>query len=313
MKKLHTALFPFVLAAAPIAAQQQVGPKESPYLGVQTELKDPSDPKSGLIVAYTWPLSAARQMGFQIGDEVRTFNDILITDPEAFAREVRKENVNAKVRFQIRRAGQDLKIEGRVGSFDKTMKAYQEMVRTELKGKPLPRLPGALWWSSEGKKWEEKPDALSALKGKITVVMSFDDCDQCREKRYQELLREQRVHAEKATPVVFAGIFFDERPKKTGKDANLKTATELVTALPPTMPIAVAFYPGDKPSPTDRDTQVLLHTHGTVILDPAGNVEYIQIVGFPESEFGAALQKSILAIAGKPEDKKSEAAPPSSK
>lgn len=111
----------------------------------------------------------------------------------------------------------------------------------------------------------------------------------------------QAVHAQKASPVAFAGIFYDDRAGKTGKEANLKSATDLITLVPapPSVPLAVAFYPGDKPTPNDRDTQVLLSNHGSAIIDPNGNVEYIQILGLPEVEFGSALQKALQKVAGK--------------
>jgi len=280
------------------------GPVESPFLGVQTELKDPRDAKGGVVISYLWPQSAAREMGLEIGDEIRTLNDVLITDPETFSREVRKENVNAKLRFRIIRAGKEMKIEGRIGSREKTMKAYQEQARKTMVGKPLPALPGLLWWNAATKAWEEKKEAESpwnALKGKIGVVMSFDDCSVCKSSRYLKLSQMQTFLSR--TPggdrVAYAGIFFDDRPDKSGKEKNLSTATQLVTASPPAVPIAVAYYPSGKPTPADRDTQVLIHNHGTAILNPSGSVEFLQVVGIPEQDFTAVLQKLLLAEAEK--------------
>ncbi len=291
-----------LVAQAPPAT----GPAEAPFLGLQTELKNASDPKSGVVVVYIWPMSAAKEMGFQIGDEIRTLNDVLISSPVDFSTEVRKENVNAKLRFRILRAGQEVKVEGRIGSREKTMKAYQDETRKEMVGKPLPPFPSLVWWNALLKKWEEKADALNATKGKIAIYMSFDDCAICKEKRYQRLSQMQTLLAK--TPggdqVTYVGVFYDERPGKNGKEASLKTATDLVTSSPPSVPIALASYPNDHPTPKDRDTQVLLHNHGTAIVGPSGNVEFVQVVGVPEQDFGVAFQKILLATQQKPAPEK---------
>ncbi len=307
--------FTLALSATTRGQAQQAGPVERPFLGLQTELKNPQDLKSGVIVAYIWPLSAAKEMGFQIGDEIRTLNDVLITDPESFSKEVQKENVNAKLRFQIRRSGEHRKIEGRIGSREKTMKAYQESVRKELAGKPLPPLPGAVWWNPETKNWDEKLDPTAGLKGKLSVVMSFDDCEVCKEKRYQRLTQMKTLLSKTtgALPLEYLGIFYDERPGKAGKEANLKTAAALFTSSPPAVPIAVAFYPGDKPTPADREKQVLIHNHGVAILNTSGNVEFIQTLGVPDQDFGVAFQKAIQSLVEKapettkPDEKKKAA------
>ncbi len=287
-------------------APPTTAPVEAPFLGLQTELKDRKDPASGVVVTYVWPLSAAKEMGFQLGDEIKTLNDVLIALPEDFSREVRKENVNAKLRFKILRAGQEVKIVGRIGSRDKTMKAYQDQVRKDFSGKPLPPFPPVLWWNAAKKQWEENTDVINGTKGKITIYMSFDDCPDCKEKRYQRLSQMQTLlsKAPGGDQVAYIGIFYGERPTKSGKEANLKAATALVTSSPPTVPIAVAWYPDDRPTSQDRDTQVLLHNHGTAIVRSDGNVEFVQVVGVPEQEFGAAFQRILTEQQQKPSTEK---------
>ena len=195
------------------------------------------------------------------------------------------------------------------------MKAYQESIRKELSGKPLPPLPGAAWWNPETKKWDEKLDPMAGLKGKLSVIMSFDDCEICKEKRYLRLTQMKTLLSKTtgALPLEYVGIFYDERPGKAGKEANLKTATALIASSPPAVPIAVAFYPGDKPTPADREKQVLIHNHGVAILGTSGNVEFIQTLGVPDQDFGVAFQKAIQNLAekapeaNKPEEEKNPA------
>lgn len=305
-------LLPTLLAAqTPPAPPPPAGPVESPFLGIQTELKNPSNPSGGVVVSYLWPLSTAKEMGFQLGDEIRTLNDVLITDPETFSREVRKENVGARLRFRIVRAGKDLKLDGRIGSREKTFKAYQDQARKDHVGKPLPPFPALTWWNPTTRAWEDNANGLNALKGKIAIVMSFDNCKVCVESRYRKLSQMQALLAKApgGDQLAYAGIFFDDRPATAGKENNLKTATELLTASPPTVPVAVAYYPAGKPTAQDRDSQVLIHNHGTAILNPAGNVEFLQVVGVPEQEFTVTLQKLLLAQGEKGKAGASPAAP----
>ncbi|HVR75797.1 MAG TPA: PDZ domain-containing protein [Planctomycetota bacterium] len=300
---MRTAFRPILAAALTLAIPHSARAQPSPasdraFLGLTTEPKVAGDPKSGLVVIYVFPGSAAKEMGFQVGDEIRTLNDLLITDQETFTRELRKENINARVRFQIRRGGADMRIEGRIGSLLKTMKEYQETVRKDFGGKPLPPLPGVAWWNAETKTWDEKSAALEGLRGKIGIVFSFDDCDVCLQKRYLKLSQTKGALA--ATPtgprIGFAGIFYAETAGRGTREERLKAAEKFLTANPPVFPVAVAFYPGDRSTPAEREKQVLLHHHGTAILDPEGNVKFIEIQGPPEYDFGIALQKVLQEL-----------------
>lgn len=300
---MRTAIRPILAAALTLALQhsawaQPAPASDGPYLGLQTEPKVPGDPMSGLVVVYVFPGSAAKEMGFQVGDEIRTLNDLVITDQKTFTGELRKENINAKVRFQVRRAGADMRIEGRMGSRLKTMTEYQATVRKDFTGKPLPPLPGVAWWNAATKTWDEKSTALEELRGKIGIVFSFDDCDVCLQKRYLKLSQTKRALA--ATPtgprIGFAGIFYAETAGRGTREERLKSAEKFLTANPPVFPVAIAFYPGDRWTPAERDRQVLLHHHGTAILDPESNVKFIEIQGPPEYDFGIALQKALQEI-----------------
>lgn len=249
---------------------------------------------------YTMPQSAAREMGIQIGDELISLNDVILTDPETFTREVRKENVNAKLRFRVRRGGQELKIEGRIGSYDKTMKAYQEEVRKRLLGKPLWKLPSLVWWNETTRTFEEKAGAVVAAPGKVTTIMAFDDCNTCKEKRFLRMKQMSTLLANRpgGELLAFCGIFYGDRAGLGTREANAKAAAALLAASPPGYPVSLAYYAGDRPTAADRDEQAVVHSHGTVIVGTEGKVEFVQVIGEPEQEFGMALQKLLLGAAG---------------
>jgi hypothetical protein len=280
--------------------------KETAHLGISLAPRVPGDPKSGVIVTYVNPASAAKEMGFQPGDEVLIVNDVIVTSVESLIAELRKQNSGSKQRFSIRRGGTEMKIEGRISSLEKTMKAYQDLVRKQLVGKPLPGLPPILWWDAPAMAWKEDAGGISALRGKHSVVFSFDDCAACRKKRYLVFSQTKLVldRTAAAKPLAILGIYYNEAK---GKDQSLKAAEALLREMPPPFPVGVAYYPGDKPAPEDRDKHALLHTHGTAIIDPQGNVRFIQTHGFPEEDFLRAYQevlKEVEAAAG------SQAGPP---
>jgi hypothetical protein len=269
------------------------GPNDRAYLGIETETKSGGEP--GVFVAYIHPMSPAKEMGFQIGDELRAVNDVLISTPEAFVKEIRAQNIGARLRFLLRRGGQDTRIEGRLGSYTKTMLAYQESLRKEMVGKPLPPPPAPLWWDVSQKTWKERQGVIDGFKGRHTLIFSFDDCPQCKRDRYQKILQLKNL-LEAVTPglpLAFAGVFF--RPAKT-KEENLAAAAALFTDQPPPFPVAIANHASARPTPEEREKHVFFQNHGTAILDPNGNVRYLQIHDVPGEEFSKAYQAVIQEI-----------------
>lgn len=271
-----------------------LGPNDRAYLGIETEVRGA---QPGLFAAYVHPLSPAKEMGFQAGDEIRTVNDVLVASPEAFVKEIRGQNIGAKLRFTIRRGGADLKIEGRLGSYNKTMLAYQDAVRKEMVGKPLPAPPASVWWDTSEKSWKERPGVLEGFKGRHTLVFSFDDCPQCKRDRYMKFtqLKTLLEAVTPGLPLAFAGVFF--RPAKT-REENLAAAAALLNENPPPFPIAAASYPAFKPTLEEREKHVFLQNHGTAILDTAGNIRYLQIHDVPGDEFSRAYQAVIQELGG---------------
>lgn len=294
LRKLVPVVLVFSSAAA--RAQQQAPGLDHAFLGLQTEPKSAADPKGGLVVNYIYPGSAAKEIGFQVGDEIRTLNDLLIFDQETFVKELRKENINAKLRITILRGGQEAKLQGRIGSYQKTMSAYQDILRKEMEGKPLPPLPGAVWWNPQTKSWDEKLNGMDSLQGKLAVVFSFDDCEYCKKKKLERISQMKNVLASTGdkVPVGFAGIFYASQTK----EKNLKAAADLLTASPPVIPIAVAYYPGDKPPQESRDKQALIQNHGLAILDVKGNIKYLQVIGEPDQDFWQVYQKALEELRG---------------
>ncbi len=286
----------FALEAPP----EQAAPKDFGFLGIQTEPKTPGDPKGGIVVTYVNPASSAKEMGFQVGDEILTLNDMMVSDRETFVDALRKENVNAKLRFRLRRGGETIPLTGRIGSYVKTMKAFQEMLRKAYVGKPFPELPALTWWDPEAKRWAPQRDDWGRLRGKVAVVFSFDDCPSCTEVLLQRIAdtKEALSSAALAGLVTSAGIYYDERPGKAGKDACAKSAEALFLKVQPNFPVAVAHYPEDKVSAQGREKQFLIHNHGVVVLDSKGVVKYLQILGRAGSEFSSAYKAEIAAAQG---------------
>lgn len=265
------------------------------FLGVVTAPKVAGDEKSGLVVTYVYPGSAAEEMAFKVGDEVLIVNDLVVQDRNSFVEELRRTNVGGKARFRIRRGGEELQLQGRMGSYYKSMAAYQEIVRKEFIGKPLPPLPAALRWNATEKKWEPGPTGWEELRGKVGIVFSLDDCPVCRDARLRKLslLKAGLSTAVGTKPLAFSAVYYDERQGKAGKEANMKAAAALFEEIPPPFTAAVAYYTGATPTVEERRQQFLMHHHGIAILDPEGLVTYVQVLGAPERVFAEALRKAI--------------------
>ena len=278
---------------APGVPQPQV--RDRAFLGLQTEdIGDPAE-KKGIRVSYIFPHSAAATMGFQLGDEVVALNDVFIDNRAGFIKEVRNNNINGKLRFLIRRSGESMKLTGKIGSYRKTMEAYQGELRKQYAGKPLPTPPSALWWNAKTSAWEEKDHAaaFAGTKDKVSIVFCIDDCKFCMQKKLTKLATMQRVlkQSQADAPVAFVGYFYaDGRPL----DAAKKAAETVLKSTPLDFPFALTFYPeGSKP---DRDRQALLHMHGVSVLNHKGTVDFLQVFGEPEREFFEAYKKALTAI-----------------
>ncbi|MBI4600955.1 MAG: serine protease [Planctomycetes bacterium] len=295
---------------------QQAGPRESPFLGIFTEQKISEDRASGLTVTYLHPLSPAKEMGFQIGDEIKSLNDQIFLEQKGLFEALRSSNVNAKVRFVVLRAGKEVRLEGRLGSRDKVLRAYEDQARKAFAGKPPPPAPPLLAWDPAKKDFAvaEDPGPLDALRGKLSVVMAFDDCAFCKENRYQRLSQMKTVLSttKEADRVAFLGIYYSESQGAQGKDAYRSAAKAFLEASLPAAPVALAIYPSGKPKPEDREAHFVVHNHGTMILGTDGLVSFLQIVGKPDQEFSAAFQKALLALGergGKPGEPKKPSSP----
>ncbi len=256
------------------------------FLGISTE---PSSETGGLRVSYVFPASAAETMGIRIGDHVLLVNDVKVPTPADLSRELRTENVGAKLRLLILRDGKRQRISGKIGSHSKTMQAFQGRRRKALIGKPLPVPPSVTWWNGTTKTWEDKPDALKPSKGRISVVFSFDECTVCRTQRLGRFAMMGKLLEQSAPGSIdFRGLYFKEG---AAKKASLTAARELFEEIPTTFPVGVASYGDAAPTPESRLRNVVLHQHGVAILGADGNVAYLQIHGFPENEFYNAFKK----------------------
>lgn len=256
------------------------------FLGIRTE---PSPDTGGLRINYVFPASAAEDMGLKIGDHLLLVNDVRVTSPEALSRELRAENVGAKLRLLVIRDGKRQRVSGKIGSYTKAIKTLQDRRRKAMVGKPLPAPPTVKWWNGESKTWEVKPDALASTEGRVSVIFSFDGCAQCRSRRLGRFATMSKV-LEQSSPgtIDFRGLYYKEG---ASEKESLEAAQELLSTIPTTFPIGVASYGAAAPTPESRLRNILLHMHGVAILGTDGNVAYLQIHGYPETEFYNAFKK----------------------
>lgn len=289
----------------------QPAASEFAFLGLATRAKTTGDEASGIVVLQVYPGSSAESMGFEVGDEIVTVNDFLVKDRKAFIAELKRANVGAKMRFRVRRDGETQALSGRIGSYRKSMTAYQNHLRKEYEGKPLPPLPEAFWWNGEKGRWETGPGDWKSLRGKLAVVVSFDDCETCRKARVEKvsLMKQGFAQVPVRTPLEFVGVYYRESPDSWGREANMKGAEALVKEMRPSFPVVVAAYPDDVPTPEIRARQFLIHHHGVAILDPEGKVRFLQILGLPGAAFAQAYKKLLEEFQTGDEEGARESAP----
>jgi hypothetical protein len=273
----------------------QPGAGDFAFLGLATRAQTPGAEASGIVVLQVYPGSSAEGMGFKVGDEILTVNDFLVGGRKAFIEELKRANVGARMRFLVRRDGKTQTLSGRIGSYRKSMAAYQRHLRKKYEGQLLPPLPEAFWWNEKESRWEDGPEDWRSLRGKLVVVVSFDDCETCRKARIEKisLMKQGFAQVPSRTPLEFVGVYYRESPDSWGRKANQKGAEALLKEMRPSFPVTVAAYPDDSPTPEMRARQFLIHHHGIAILDPQGKVRFLQILGLPGAEFAQAYKKLL--------------------
>jgi hypothetical protein len=273
-----------------LAAQE--APRDYAHLGVFTEAVK-GEEASGVRISYVIPGCAAEAIGLRAGDEIIALNDVLLTGQQSFSEELRREKVGSTLRFLVRRGAERIRLRGKIGSY----RAYQEVVRRRSVGKPLFAMPPLKWWDPENGGWVEKKDAFEALKGKITVVISFDHCNVCVKDRLQKIAAMHLAFKDVQPPPPFAfiGIYFREPPPPEPREKAFEDAKALFEKVKPLFPVAVACY-DEEPTNATREQHVFLQNHGVAILDPQGNVHYLQILGIPEQEFFNEYHKLIKGL-----------------
>lgn len=287
--------------ARPAAAAEPAPPRDPGFLGVQTGPRVAGDPRSGLVVRFLYPGSTAEALGLQVGDEIRILNDLVVTDQESFARELRRNMSGARIRMVVMRDGEEKRLSGKLGTHAATMLAYQEALRKEYVGKTMPAPPGVAWWDPETRGWKEGGASWGDIGGKLSVVLSFDDCQACKQGKLLLLARAKTVVETTLpdVPTAFVGAFFSEQPGRESKEANQEAAAKLFDELRPPFRVGVAYYPAGPASAEDRGRQFLLHNHGIALVDADGSILYLQTYGVPQREFGLAFQKALEDAAGK--------------
>lgn len=266
----------FLALAAPA---QEPPPTDYATLGVQVERIEPR----GVRITYVYPGSAALAMGARAGDEVVELNGAEVQDPDSFARGLRRREVGigSPVRLLIRRGPETVELKGEMGSWRATRQAFTGSCRRELVGKPF--LPAA------NLAWPDGQDGLMALRGKVGVVVCFDECRDCVDGKWK-VIREMRAALERTSGVPewlgFAGIY--SRVDLT-KEENRAARAKLMRKHPGSFPVGLWAYPGDRIPLDSAGREPLVHVHGVALLDPEGKLLHLDL-GNPGEEFLKAFQ-----------------------
>ena len=273
-------------------------PPDRAFLGAYTELNDKTNPKSGLHVTYFYPHSTAAAIGLRVDDEIVALNDFLIRTREQFVAELRNNNVGGTIRFLVRRTEngekKKVKLKGKIKGYRKTMNLVQEELRKKIVGKALPKTGETLVWDPKATKFAKEADPLAHLKGKIGLVIWYDDCKYCLSKRYDFLakLHLRSVAAGQGLPLEYAGLFYSDREREKSTKANIDAATKLYTTKRPAFQAGVIDLK-TLPLPAERHDALYVFNHGVAVLDPEGKVAYLQIFGGPDE---ASIQRSIAQL-----------------
>ncbi len=289
------------------AAEERASPQKKrpitdyPNLGVQLRPIRPGQENEGARINFIYPASSAKEMGLQVGDEVLEIDGLQVDDRKFLSDRIRKKAIGAPLRLKVRRQGKILELEGERGSFQKVREAFLEQCRKELRGKPF--LPGCQLV------WPDKEDGLRALRGKVAVVISFDNCSRCMGSWRLVQARSFDLQRLQQDWVGFCGIYFNiDKPFSQ----NLEMRNEVLLRYPVKFPVAVARYPRDEVPPDSAYHDSLIQYHGAAILDPEGKLLYQELFSFQGPPLGENFSKALQNAArkfGQPEEENEKESP----
>jgi hypothetical protein len=272
-RRIAVLFFFFLL---PLAASAQPAPEKAKpapvtdraHLGLQFQPIRREEPE-GVVVTYVYPRSAAEAMGFRTGDEVLEVNGAAVPDRRFLAGQVRQRSIKDPVSFKVRREGQILDLKGALGSYQETRKAFLDLCRRELIGRPF--APTARL------EWPDGIDGVQALRGKVGVLVSFDDCQECTEGKWRKVLAMDEALRKAGASMGwlgFAGIY-----SKIGEshEKNLEGRRKALSRHRSTFPVAVARYPDDRVPAESAARDALAQELGVALLDPEGKLFYLEL------------------------------------
>ncbi len=272
-------------------------------LGIGLQAINPGQSPEGARIIFVFPESAAAEMGLRVGDEVVTINGIDVPDQQFLSTELRRENIGAKVKIGIRRDGTMMELSGRMGSFQKTRKAFQDHMRREQVGKQFEPLAEVVWPAGV--------DGIKASRGKVALVVAFDGCQNCIERKWKKFVSMEatlRRAGKTAEWLAFAGIFSSSETPFPANQESLRKVLERNSAA---FPVGIARYAGDRIPLNSHLRDALIQTHGVCILDPEGKVLYIEIdPEGPGVEFLTAFREAQAKFGKKPEAAPKAPVPP---
>ncbi len=272
-------------------------------LGIQLQAMHPGQNPEGARIVFIFPESAAAEMGLHAGDEVLTINGIDVPDQRFLSTELRNENIGAKIKIGIRRDGKAMELTGRMGSYQKTRKAFQDHMRRELVGKPFEPHAEIVWPAGV--------DGIKASRGKVTLVVAFDDCQNCIERKWKKFASMEATLSQTGNALDwlgFAGIYSSGEMQFA---ANEESLMKVLGRHPAAFPVGIARYAGERIPENSHLRDAIIQTHGVCILDPEGKVFYIEAdPEGPGVEFLTAIREAQEKFGKKPEAAPKDPAPP---
>ncbi len=247
----------------------------------------PGGDPPGVRVECVVPGSTAESMGMQVGDEVLQLDAQRALNPDSMIEEIASRSIGDVVRFRIKREDRVLSLKGSLGSRRKTWATAKNQLRKEMLGKPFGMEADIVWLDP----WQKT--SLEGMKGKVTVLVFFNNCLECFERKWRPICDLQLLFKQKKLNegwLAFAGIYVRVRYPHEKNEAALK---KMLAAQPSEFPVGITRFPEETVPPGMCGPERFLHLDGGVVtLDPEGKVYFFDL-DKPELEFAEAFKGAL--------------------
>jgi PDZ domain-containing protein len=300
---MHTSLLVLVALLAPQPAAEPVPPPapggakqararapltDRPNLGVQLVPITKAGPAEGVKINYIYPGSAAEAMGLKTGDELLELNGVALPTRQFLSRELPRNSTGSPLEFQVRRAGQLIKVRGPMGSFLKTRQAFNEHLEKNVLGKPIVTAGEIVW--------PEHVDGLALLKGKVGLVVSFDGCPECKSNFLRLADRFKKLKELKQDWIGMCGLYFNI---EGSAERNLEDRKAFLAENQVDFHVGLVKYKDDVIPPDSAAQEALLQNHGVAVIDPEGKLLFVEVQSFKVDNSNTDLTRALAEAARK--------------